>query len=399
MRPKILCIVDYFLPGYKAGGPIRSISNLLSHLDENFEFLIVTRDRDILDKNPYPNIISDDWNSVGNNKIFYASPKRFSFFGMLYLLKNTSYDILYLNSFFSPRASISILIMQRFGLVKKKPLILAPRGEFSVGAISIKKVKKKIFIALANVIGSHKNIIWQASSSAEANDICERGPGNNLDSKIIVAPDLLPPPNQFIFGEGHGKIILRNTGSLRAIFLSRISQMKNLDYLLRVLKGVSGFVTLSIYGPIEDMSYWNYCKSLIKLLPPNVKVTYFGEVSHELVRQTFAAHDVFIFPSRGENFGHVVYESLSTGTALIVSDQTPWADDPDGGVEVLSLDGADNWVRVIDKWTKYSNQAFANKRMSARKYAENYIQRSESLGLSRALFLSALDLNSANMDD
>ena len=115
MRPKILCIVDYFLPGYKAGGPIRSISNLLSHLDGNFEFLIVTRDRDIKDKNPYPNIISDGWNLVANNKIFYASPKIFSFFGMLYLLKNTPYDMLYINSFLVQEPAFQFLLCSVLG--------------------------------------------------------------------------------------------------------------------------------------------------------------------------------------------------------------------------------------------------------------------------------------------
>jgi glycosyltransferase involved in cell wall biosynthesis len=398
MRPKILCIVDYFLPGYKAGGPIRSISNLLSHLDNDFEFLIVTRDRDILDENPYQNIISDEWNPIGRNQIFYASSKTFSFFGMLHLLKKTSYDILYLNSFFSPKASIYVMIMQRFGILKYRPITLAPRGEFSAGAMSIKTMKKKIFILLINIIGSHRNIIWQASSIFEVNDINKRGPRNNPYSKIMVAPDLLPPPNRLNFEEAHSKIYLRNTGPLRAIFLSRISHMKNLDYLLRILRDVSGLMTLSIYGPIEDVIYWKYCKSLMQLLPPNVKVTYLGEVSHELVRQTFAKYDVFIFPTKGENFGHVVYESLSTGTALIISDQTPWHVDSHGGVEVLSLDRPDDWVKAIDAWTKYSDQTFTSKRISAHKYAENYLQNDESIVLNHNLFWANLVLNSANIE-
>ena len=50
---RILTFVDYYLPGYKAGGPIRTIANMVSQLGGEFEFLIVTRERDFLDTVPY----------------------------------------------------------------------------------------------------------------------------------------------------------------------------------------------------------------------------------------------------------------------------------------------------------------------------------------------------------
>ena len=50
---RILIFIDWFLPAYKAGGPIRSIANLVDNLHADFDFYIVTGDRDLGDKNPF----------------------------------------------------------------------------------------------------------------------------------------------------------------------------------------------------------------------------------------------------------------------------------------------------------------------------------------------------------
>ncbi|HKM53053.1 MAG TPA: hypothetical protein VJY33_06540 [Isosphaeraceae bacterium] len=35
--PRILTLVDFYLPAYKAGGPLRSLSNLVERLSVEFE--------------------------------------------------------------------------------------------------------------------------------------------------------------------------------------------------------------------------------------------------------------------------------------------------------------------------------------------------------------------------
>jgi hypothetical protein len=44
---RLLIFSDYYLPGFKAGGPIRSISNLCDSLKDEYEVYVVTRDRDL----------------------------------------------------------------------------------------------------------------------------------------------------------------------------------------------------------------------------------------------------------------------------------------------------------------------------------------------------------------
>ena len=70
---RILIVVGRYLPGFRAGGPIRSIANTVDWLGDEFEFQIVTADRDIGDKCPYPGIRRDDWQMVGKGQVRYVS--------------------------------------------------------------------------------------------------------------------------------------------------------------------------------------------------------------------------------------------------------------------------------------------------------------------------------------
>ena len=45
-KPVILAFIGNYLPGYKAWGILRTVVNTLDHLCDEFEFWIVTRDRD-----------------------------------------------------------------------------------------------------------------------------------------------------------------------------------------------------------------------------------------------------------------------------------------------------------------------------------------------------------------
>jgi glycosyltransferase involved in cell wall biosynthesis len=380
--------MDYYLPGYNGGGPIRTLANMVSQLGGEFEFLIVTRDRDFLDTVFYDNVFIDQWNTVGQAKVFYASPASFSFLGVMRLLNETPHDVLYLNSFFSPVTTVLPLIIRRLGLYGNKPVILAARGEFSVGALALKATKKKIYIAFTKMTGIYRHLIWQASSEFESEDILRTLPNITVALNIMVAPDLLPLPEKS--EAASVKINARSPGPLRVIFLSRISPKKNLDYLLSALSKVNVGVALTIYGPAEDAVYWLHCQSLIQTLPSHITVTYQGEVKHEQVPQTFAEHDVFIFPTRGENFGHVVYESLAAGTAVIVSNQTPWQTDPHGAVEVVALEQPDVWTSAINQWASFNDQAYTARRIAALSYAIRYVETSKAVEQNRSLFLSVL---------
>ena len=146
LKKTILCFVDHYLPGYKAGGPIQSIANLVENLGDEFEFYIICNDRDQLDRQPYANVKIDEWNVVSKARVFYASSKNLSIKGITKLLNETKYDLLYFNSFFSFKFTVLPLVIYKFFLPFVKPCIIAPRGEFSLGALKLKHIKKNLFI-------------------------------------------------------------------------------------------------------------------------------------------------------------------------------------------------------------------------------------------------------------
>ena len=79
MAKKILVFVDWFLPGYKAGGPIRSVANLTAHLSGEFEFFIVTRNTDYLETEAYADVEPNKWIDFAENvKVFYFSADKLS---------------------------------------------------------------------------------------------------------------------------------------------------------------------------------------------------------------------------------------------------------------------------------------------------------------------------------
>lgn len=392
MKPKILCITDYYLPGFKGGGPIRSIANIVAHLSDDFEFWIVTRDRDANAFQSYPNVLVDKWSTVDQAKVFYASPEKLSFAGLMSILRSTQYDALYLNSFFSPRTTIQPLLIRYLGLCNKTPVVLAPRGEFSVGALALKSSKKSMYLALIRGFRLYKDLFWQASSEYEVEDIYRALPSLSGGGRVQTAPDLLPVVKVSVgkYTSPHVITKTRVQGALRLVFLSRISPKKNIDYLLCALKKIVNSVEVSIYGPIEDIAYWALCQEIIQNLPSNVSVIYRGEVVYENVAQTFAEHDLFVFPTHGENFGHVIYEALSVGTSVVVSDQTPWQEDSQGALQVLSLDQPEAWTAAINKWSAFGDNDFAKHRSAAVHYAIDYAATSIAVQQNRSLFNTAI---------
>lgn len=385
---KILTLADYFLPGFKAGGPIRTIANMVERMGPEYEFLIFTRDRDLGATSSYPGVQVNAWNTLKTARVFYAAPGLGRYRHLFRVLRSEGHDVLYLNSFFSWRSTLLPLLLVRLGLARKVPAVLAPRGEFSKGALGLKAAKKRLYMLLTRALGLYGSITWQASSDDEAKDIHRAmKPG---DGKVIVAPNLLPVPAGDLVDSGGYERRPRCRGALRVVFLSRISPMKNLDFLLRVLKGIDAELTLDIYGPTEDVPYWEKCVQLIAELPSNILVDYRGAVSAENVSDVFRQYDLFVFPTRGENFGHVIIESLNVGTPVLLSDRTPWRADPDGAIEVVDLDDQHAWLEAISRWCRASTEVILQRRRAANLYARRVSTSDQAIGMNRRLFEHAL---------
>lgn len=377
---KVVCVLDYYLPGFKGGGPVRTVANMRELLAGKIDIAIFTRDRDLGSGSPYDAIHADTWTETENGPVYYASPKMFGANGLKQAIAESHFDLLYLNSFFGFRSSIQMYLFSRRAN-GHLPILIAPRGEFSPGALAIKRLKKRAYLTLVRMLGLYRDIQWHASTVAEKVDILRQFPATA--HAIQVAED--PVEANFVQSPAD-RITPSTAGYLRLAFISRISPMKNLDGLLRVLAAVSCQTELDIFGPIEDAAHWNACQSLIAALPPNVTVSYKGPLNPEMVSAVFAGYDLFAFPTHGENFGHVIFEALRAGTPVLVSDRTPWQTDPSGAIRVVPLGDTEAWRKELEAAADRTAQEKNRSRAVIRDFARNYALTSGTAAKNRAMF-------------
>ncbi|MHB1921928.1 MAG: glycosyltransferase family 4 protein [Chitinophagaceae bacterium] len=367
-KPIILTFVCNYLPGFKAGGILRNVVNTIDNLHDDFDFWIVTKDRDLGDDVPYKGIKINEWQKVGNAMVLYLSPQHNTFKKISKLLTDTYYDIILLNSFFDP-FTFKVLLYRKIHLKNLKPVIVAPFGEFAWASLGQKYTKKYLFIKIAKVIGLYNNVIWRVSSEFEKADLIKV---MNVKSDRIHITGDIPIKNipEIIQDE---TFLPDQKKQLRIVFLSRIAREKNLDYAIRVLQRVKAQVTFDIYGPAENEVYWKECQELILKLPGNVTLNYLGSVTADQVFTVFRSYDLFLFPTGGEAYGNVIAECLAVGTPVLLSTETPWKDlQSDGLGWDISLDKMDDFVAAIeylsslDSETRLENRNIVKKNIGKR---------------------------------
>jgi glycosyltransferase involved in cell wall biosynthesis len=388
MAPQILIIADWYLPGYKAGGQVTAVSNLVELIGDSFEIFVFTRDRDLTDRRPYPGVRPDEWTSVGKARVLYS--QNLSFRNVRRLIYATRPEIIYLNSAFST-LGIKILFLQKLGLLPACAIVLAPRGEFSPGALSIKKWRKSAFVNCASRAGLYRDVVWQASSELDRSQIATRlRTASVVHPSIHVASD--PPSQDWLRATKALPKRAKGSGT-RFLFIARIARMKNLLFALDLLGGLTGHVEFDIFGPIDDRDYWQQCQKRIECLPANVIVRYQGTLPHELVVKVAAEYDFFLLPTHGENFGYAILEAMAAGCPIILSDRTSWQKVPEQGAGwILPLKDREGWRRVLQQCVDMEPKVYAQFSSRARRFVEAWATSSNHRDETIDLFTKAIDL-------
>ncbi|MCO5297516.1 MAG: glycosyltransferase family 4 protein [Fimbriimonadaceae bacterium] len=376
---RILAFCDRYLPGSKGGGAIRSVSNLVAALPE-FEFSVVTRDRDFTETSPYEGVRFGEWNEVGGAQVRYLRPGEGSATLLEGLVGEVRPDVLYFNSFFSPEFTLRPLWLCRRGRLGTVRTVVAPRGEFSPGALQIKAAKKRLFLAAARGARLYDGVVWQASTEHEAEELrAWTGP----EAEIVVAPNV---PSAF---EGPEPVTRnKRSGELKLVFVSRVSRKKNLDGAIRMLRSVRGRVIFDIYGPLEDPAYWEECLRETRDLPESIEVRHRGSLPHEQVFGALQAYDAFFMPTHGENFGHAILEAMAAGLPVVISDKTAWRGlEAAGAGWDLPLSDEAAFTRVVQGLVEMGSEAHAVLGAGARALAEGFGADGSIVDANRRLFL------------
>jgi len=314
---RILVFIDWYLPGYKAGGPIRSVANMVEHLSDEYKFLIVTRNTDYLEDKPYPDICPNEWiKRTDNQQVIYLSKKQVSIKKIKQLVRETEFDLVYVNGVYSFYFSVLPLVLMRYFSDKK--IIVAPRGMLSAQGLGVKSLKKKAFVIISRLIGLYKKVTLHVTSNGEQEDIEQL----KLKPGLIYPVPNMPPK----VSNNEVEKIEKRTGELKLISIARISPEKNTLFALKCLKNYkyNGEIEFDLYGSVYQQSYWKQCKDCIDKLPANIKVSYRGELNNSLVSNKLRQYHFLFLPSIGENFGHSLLESLLAACPVIISNKTPW---------------------------------------------------------------------------
>jgi glycosyltransferase involved in cell wall biosynthesis len=392
MKPRIIVFADWYLPGSKGGGSVSAISNLIGLLGDEFLFYVFTRNRDNTENQPYDGIPFDQWVPTGKAKVCYAS--KLSVWNILQRIREVKPQIIYLNSFFS-QLTIKTLLLHKCRLLRRSAVVLAPRGEFSPGALKLKPFRKWLYRKLAFPFGLYGNLLWQASSEMEAEHIRHSlgRDGSSHAMRVLVAPDV--PSTNFDSGACFEQRPKKNTGTVRFVFLSRVSPKKNLHFALDLLGSVQGNIELDIYGPIEDRGYWEQCQERISRLPDRVRVHFKGAVPSDQVVQIFSQYHFQILPTLGENFGYVILEAFAGSCPVLISDQTPWRDLSKQGIGWdIALKDRGRWLEALASCVEMDQVTHEVFSRQSRSFFEEWMSTTPYRLRAKELFDKALEISS-----
>jgi glycosyltransferase involved in cell wall biosynthesis len=245
-------------------------------------------------------------------------------------------------------------------------IILAPRGMLNQSALAGKKWKKKIFLNLFTWTRFHDRLFFHATDEQEKNDIMRHFNGT---SSVTIAQNIPNAATQW-------KQRKKEKGELRIVYVSRVHPIKNLLFAIRLMKVVKASckVNFDIYGTTEDQEYYERCMAAIKENELESRVRFMGPVLHSHLFETLEQYHLFFLPTKGENFGHAIFEALSAGCPVLISNRTPWMQLTESNAGwALPLNNSEAFVDKLDMLCDMNETEFNRFSKAAHDYANAYV--------------------------
>lgn len=334
---KILHITPSYKPAYIYGGPIQSVGKLCESLCENQEQVAGTKEQGAKSKEQGVKIqdtIEVFTTTANGNKelkietgkqqivdgvpvtYFKRWTKDHSHFspGLLIHLRSEillcaqDHNVMvHIHAWWNLVSVLSCLIAKWYHV----PVVLSPRGMLTAytqtnrNSIAKKIIHRSIGKRLLKYCHIH------ATSDQEQADILE----------IVQPKSITVIPNLVNLAEDRERKAKSEVNDFfKLIFLSRIEEKKGLELMFDALTTVEIPWALTIAGSGEE-SYLKSLKQKAESLKIDDRINWVGQVSNEDKFEILANHDLLVLTSRNENFANVVIESLSVGTAVLISNK------------------------------------------------------------------------------
>lgn len=223
-------------------------------------------------------------------------------------------DVVHLTAIYSFPTVPTLLACRLFG----KPVVWSPHGAiqdaYEWGG-SRRRTAKRIWEVLCDALAPPGRTIMHVTSERERMPTQSRLPG----TRAVVVPNGVDIPE--VLPEKTWK----PGGTLRLLYLGRLSPKKGIENLLHAMTMMTGpAIELSIFGTGEAAYVASLHELAARLGLIGRNVRFAGHVDGEARERAFLDSDVCIVPSHTECFCMVVAEALARGVPVVASTGTPW---------------------------------------------------------------------------
>ncbi len=383
-KKKIAVFMDY-LPGRKTGGPLKRIINMVDALGDEFNIYIISRDHDFGENKRFPDIHTG-WNIIGKAKVLYLSDHEITRKRYGEILDETEADMVYTMTVFSVK-----LIFPCISAAKKRkiPVLIAPCGQTCANSLRLKSWKKLPYLKIMKTINAFSGIYFHTTSDEEYQSMITY---LGIETKYLCnIPNI--PQRKNKTAKKH-----KTAGKIRILYVSRIHRKKNLLYAIKIIKQVRCNVNFDIYGPLEDLEYWEQCKKEIEHLPTNVNIQYIKALSPIEAENIYQNYDCFFFPTLSENYGFAIAESLLADCPVLLSKgTTPWDDYANYADLVYDLNDHEGFISAIEKIAAMENMEYLILIQKTREYVNYKINYSKILKQHKMLFYNIINNKNINL--
>ena len=270
---------------------------------------------------------------------------------LIFLIKN--FDIIH---YFGGWNYFHIKVLFLSFIFKKKTII-TPMGIFEKWSLSEKKIKKFLALQVYQKFILNKANVIHATSETEKENLKKISTNKNIVTIPHGIKEMSIQNKKFF--EGNKK---------KALFFSRLHKKKGISELVDTwIKINNNDWELHIYGPDYD----NYKIQLSDKIKNNKSILIFDPVFKNKDK-IFQNYDLFILPSKSENFGYVVLEAMQFGLPILTTNATPWEMLEKKDIGWIIDGDLKDIYKILKKVLSVSKEELEKKSLNAINFSKNY---------------------------
>lgn len=255
-------------------------------------------------------------------------------------------DLVHIHTLWHPLTGVARTFCRKYN----KPYMVMPHGMLDPYSLGVQRVKKLLYMLLVekrNLLAANRIVFTTAEE-----EVLARKAHPWLPQGVVVplGSDFPPHTEREHLVEIFCRQFPAARGKRRLLFLSRIHEKKGLDRILDAFDRIAESypdVMLILAGSGEP-EYVDDIKKRVRTIGKENSILFTGMLHDLLKWGAYAASEMFLLPSRQENFALVVAEAMHMGVPVILSDKVnswPYVDKASAGIVL----GETNIVTELEK--------------------------------------------------